>query len=607
LGPRGTSGSFGPVYRVVPHVLIIVLSGALLLPTRTARAWTETDIQSVAAEVSLRPDGGARVVLDVMVRVRRGWLEGLEVTGLDPNLVLDPDAPPRWQPVLPAEEDADAREAAPPASEPEVQMRGGRLQLTFPRRSAPRPGSYRATVTYFTTVTGERTRGDRIRIGWTLPAWRSGLDDVTVRVHGPPGTRAAAGAASAPSNVTITRTEEGSTAVVTFHRTHLPRTLAWRVEVEVPARAMEDVVAHAASAGVAASASPPSQDHETPPLSPTWPWPLALLALGIALGKLLATSRACRGRRVPCAGLVPLPRGLRAAACVAATLAAIPVYAAAPVVGVLLLATLPLLVWERPPATWATPPGLGAFRRAGRRDLGRTRHQAWRDRLAPAALLDMGSPLGALVLVGATAAAWATCLRWASPGPWTLAHLVLTLLPLGLAASPRVLPRTPEQRLALLHRLATKLRWDLVAGPPLALALRIYEGPEGRWEDARLRCELAQPAEGLVHLDVAVAHERSGGELRSEPVLLAVTRTGSPADERLAAALPGAARMTAPGGRTAHVLAFGGDPARALAAAMVAASDDGSKHVSAAEAPVQPTPEAALLGGTAPTGATAAL
>jgi hypothetical protein len=595
------------VYRVVPHALLVVLTGALLLTARTARAWTETDIQSVAAEVSLRPDGGARVVLAVMVRVRRGWLEGLEVTGLDPHLVLDPAAPPRWQPVFPAEEDEDARAAAPPAIEPEVQVHGGRLQLTFPRRSAPRPGTYRATVTYFTTVTGERARGDRMRIGWTLPAWRSGLDDVTVRVHGPPGTRAAAGAVSAPSNVTVTRAEEDGTAVVTFHRTHLPRTLAWRVDVEVPARAMEDAVAHAASAGAAASASPSSHGHETPPLSPAWPWPLALLALGIALGKLLATGRACRGRRVPCAGLVPLPRGLRAAACVGATMAAIPLYAAAPVAGVLLLAALPVLVWERPPATSAPPPGLGAFRRAGRRDLGRTRHQAWRDRLAPAALLDAGSPLGALVLASATAAVWAACLRWASPGPWALAHLVLTLLPLGLAASPRVLPRTPEQRLALLHRFATRLRWDLVAGPPLALAFRIYEGPEGRWEDARLRCELAQPAEGVVHLDVAVAHERSGGELRSEPVLLAVTRTGSPADERLAAALRGAARMTAPGGRTAHVLAFGGDPARTLAAAIVASSDDAPKRASAAEPPVPRAPEAALLGGTAPTGATAAL
>ncbi|MFW6051609.1 MAG: hypothetical protein ACODAU_10560, partial [Myxococcota bacterium] len=216
----------------IQHALL--MAGAWVAAAAPARAWTEADVRAVRAEVDVAPDGGAHVQLELGVKVRRGWLEGLEVAGLDPDLELDPERPPWWIPV----DDGDA-EREPPAFEPDVRVfRDGRVQLRFIDRRSPRRGTYRAGFAYRTRLQVEPAADDRLRLRWTLPPWRSGLDDVEVRVHAPGRAHPAKSLPDAPSGVRVTRQEDADGTTLTFRRTHLPRTVAWPVAVEVPAGAM---------------------------------------------------------------------------------------------------------------------------------------------------------------------------------------------------------------------------------------------------------------------------------------------------------------------------------------------------------------------------------
>ena len=51
-------------------------------------AWTEAAVRSVQAEIDLSPDATAEVSLRARVRVHGGWLEGLEIAGLDPEQLV---------------------------------------------------------------------------------------------------------------------------------------------------------------------------------------------------------------------------------------------------------------------------------------------------------------------------------------------------------------------------------------------------------------------------------------------------------------------------------------------------------------------------------------
>jgi hypothetical protein len=529
-------------------VALMVMASGALWPAG-ARAWTETDVQSVSAHVAIRPDGGAHVTMELTVRVRRGWLEGLEITGLDPDLVPDPAHPPRWSPVEPPD---GAPDEAPPGPTPTLDARGGRIQLTFPRKDAPRRGTYHARFAYFTTVRTEASEQGRTRVGWSLPPWRAGLDDVQVTLEAPAGSRPAVDAQTAPSNVTVTHTERGGSAFVTFQRAHLPRTVSWPLAVDVPTSAMDAVDGPTApEEAPAAQVGGPTEREASPS-----PWPLILLLLLLALGKIVAHRRASRLLALPSRGLVALPWGVRAAACAGAAVGGILLYPSHPTLGVGALLVLPLMTWTRVPS--ALPAArLGAFRRLGPDDRRRARRRRRLQALHPLALLHVGSPAGALLLTTTAAGvAWAVHL-WAPEPSWAWIHALAVGLPLGLAASPRALPASPEARLARLERLARRLRVPLSSAGGYALGAWVHEDTQGRWQDVRLRVEVPHPLPGLVHLDLAVASVPACGELWPEVVLLAVTRRGSVADDHLGSSMHAPTRIEAPGGRVVRIASVG--------------------------------------------------
>lgn len=155
---------------------------AALFAAAPARAWTDAAVRSVQARVELRPDASARITLTATVRVHGGWLEGLELAGLDPDLVLDETAPPFAL-------DAEGQRYEPRA---EV-LAGGRVLLAFGRRGAPRRGTITVTIAYTTSLAHRATEPledeGLVRVRWTLPGWRSGLDGVQIEIVAPRGTR----------------------------------------------------------------------------------------------------------------------------------------------------------------------------------------------------------------------------------------------------------------------------------------------------------------------------------------------------------------------------------------------------------------------------------
>src|SRR5690606_19756085 len=137
----------------------------------------------------------------------------------------------------------------------------GRIFLSFPRREAPRRGHYHAELRYRASIAGRTRPTDegRVRFDWTLPGWRSGLDGVSIQVRAPRGAVLAA-----PDDllgVEARSHDEGDQTVLTFHRAHLPRTIAWSVAFELP----EASVAEALRRPSAPAAPPPTPRRAAPP------------------------------------------------------------------------------------------------------------------------------------------------------------------------------------------------------------------------------------------------------------------------------------------------------------------------------------------------------
>ncbi|MFW5926284.1 MAG: hypothetical protein ACOCV4_08970 [Myxococcota bacterium] len=492
---RGTVGVLGAV--------CICLAAA-----GSARAWTETDVQSARAEVDVGSDGRARVVLELEVRVRGGWVEGLEVAGLDPDVQLDPKRPAWWLQV------DESEDGAPPASfEPDLKVyEDGRVHFRFPRRRAPRRGTYRAGFAYETRLQARALDDDRVRLGWTLPPWRSGLDDVTVTLHAPEGARPAVEPPDAPSAVQASRSEKGDRTTIRFRRAHLPRTVAWTVGVTVPSRAVDLALRPEPSV------APPRTAGSTPTPTGTsgaLPWLVAAALMLLVAAKLWLYGRACREARVRPRPLVPLPPWLRTALSAAAALGAAAAWAHLPAAALALVGAVPLLAMERLPRPPA-PPRLGAFRRVRREDLRLARRRAWWHR--------------------------------------------------GLALAPGagLLPTSPALRLRRLERVARELRFELDCAVPMALELAVHEDQAGHWQDARLSCVLPRAPSGLLRLHVSVADRPEAGHLRCEPVLVVVTRRASMADTLLDDVATWDERIEAPGARVARVVRLGPSPGDTL-------------------------------------------
>jgi hypothetical protein len=415
--------------RGLPAVGLLVLLASLAVPS-PASAWTDATVRTASADIALTPDGRARVALRARVRVDGGWLEGLDVEGLDADAQLDADAPPVFR---------DANGVALPV---EVTARaGGRVGFRFARRAAPRRGEYELELAWFTSLAdGVTAREDgTLRARWVFPAWRYGLDGVEIRWLVPAGARSSESAeALSPVELEEVATD-GPTALgarrITFRRAHLPRTSDWVTSVDVPASAWPHVspvatdraaLEHGAPGDVSpgdespegaplarvqgedgARSGPPSRASAASP--PDAPDVRALLALLIALGAWLKR-RDLEARAVSASAvhepLLPAPR-------VVATLASMALAAAAvasrflivpPAALVGLAALVVGLGWQKR-QLGAARPRMHALAPLRSRHVVAARREAVLGWLAPGGWLEPAR-LGVPATLGALALAW---------------------------------------------------------------------------------------------------------------------------------------------------------------------------------------------------------
>ncbi len=536
-----------------PLLLVLALHAAFA-PTG-AQAWTDAHVRSVRAHVEVQPEGRARVAMELLVRIHGGWLEGLEVAGLDPDLTLDEGKPP-WA----VSDDEPTLKFAPHARVDEE----GRLSLSFRGRNAsPRRGTVRVGFVYTTNLAHRATEGlsnGRVRVRWTLPPWRSGLDGVELALTVPPGAeQTAASTADRRAAVGFDRYALDDRTVFRWQRAHLPRTLAWTVEVDVPAESM--------SAELRAPPEPPRPKPRVlvgSRAEPSRAAPVVLVAalLLLVLLRRRTVARACRRAGAVPRSLVALPATLSTVAAVGCAAGAALVWADRPLLGLGLAAVLAVLSLDRAPALSAHAPRLGRFRAVRPVDLSRARRAVWARRLGLVTPVDLTTPAG-IVLIATLGLAVHLAASDGQLGsdPTLLAGLLLLAVP-ALTGTRWQLPPTPELRVAALARHAARLRVDL-GGVPIALALVVHADPQDRWQDARLRIVTPDAPAALVRLDVAIGDTVELGGVRSVLVALAVTRRGSTADAALGHALD-AAREEHAGDRVARIAPIAGDLGQAV-------------------------------------------
>jgi hypothetical protein len=207
--------------------LVCLVLVALSSASSPARAWTRTVVHSARATVEVEREATLYILLRLDVEVHAGWLHELELVDLGPNVELDRYRPPYFR----SEEGEVFR--------PEAELHeDGRIRLWFHRREAPRRGEYRVFMRYRTDADARATevKGQpRARIVWSVPAWETGLHDVSVELRAPKGTVVPDEARETSPGVDFTVTERPNRTIVKWRRIHLPRMTAWPLTIDAPA------------------------------------------------------------------------------------------------------------------------------------------------------------------------------------------------------------------------------------------------------------------------------------------------------------------------------------------------------------------------------------
>jgi hypothetical protein len=494
---------------------VLAVAAAVTAPA-TARGWTDAHVRGAHAHVEVRPDGTARVSMELLVRIHGGWLEGLEVAGLDPDFALDETKPP-W---------AVSGEDPSVKFEPTARTDRDRLSLSFRGRGAsPRRGTLRVGFVYATSLAHRATagRGDgTIRVRWTLPPWRSGLDGVSIAVTVPRGSVPAS--EDTRSSLGVERWDLGDRTLLVWQRSHLPRTVPWTVEVDVPDSAM--------ASALRTPAAPPRPKLRSTARAPAEPVLAGPIVLAVALCVLVLLGRAsfahaCRVAAAEPRPLVPLPFWLLAPVVIGACGWAALHWIERPPLALAALAAVALLSLQRTPAHLSHAPRLGRFRPAVRRDLSCARRAEWARLLGLVTPVDVTTPIGLGLAAAAATGIWRAAELGALP-PLFVEATALLALPM-ITATRAHLPTTPPIRLARLARLARRWRLELGDGPAHALALVVHADASDRWQDARLRIVPERAPDDLRRLDVALADRRDVGAHGAVPVLIAAARPASAA------------------------------------------------------------------------------
>ncbi len=520
-----------------------------LFASAPAHAWTDAAVRSVHARVELERDASAYVTLTATVRVHGGWLEGVELAGLDPDLVLDETAPPYAL-------DEEGQRYEPRA---EV-LSGGRVQLAFGRRGAPRRGTVTVTIAYRTSLAHRATEPvdgeDRVRVRWTLPGWRSGLDGVQIEVLAPRGTRMGPRDESdtgASLETEVDDVPEGT--LLRWRRAHLPRTLAWVVAADVPSDALDPSLRAAASAPVPVAPVSTATPRVPLDLSSFWLGLAALVAL-LACAKMIVVARQARRSRARARPLLLASSYVRAPIALALCACA-PPCAGEPLLALGLLAAAAMSAAYRT-AVHEEASALGAWRAADAAWIRAASRARWARWIGPSSLLDATTPLGAAHL-----ALWMIA-PWLSPLPFEIAVCVCVLpLPILATGTRLAFPTGPTDALARLLGHARRMR-----ALPEGVGLRpvLHVSARGEVQDARLRTILDRRPRGLLRLDLVIVEAQHAGGYERDVRLLILTREGSAAERAAAERLSDLRASTSPGGRRVARVAQLGELARIVAA-----------------------------------------
>ncbi|MFK8001156.1 MAG: hypothetical protein AB8H86_16300 [Polyangiales bacterium] len=515
--------------------------GALLAFPAPSSAWTEAEIETLRAELHVREDASVRVEMTLQLHVHGGWLERLEVAGLDEGFVLD-------------EESVRFRGEGQPRHPRVVRRDDGRLQFNFARRDAPRRGHYEIRFNYQTNLSATaRPEGERTRYDWTLPGWRTGLDGVEIVVVGPNSLQFAE-SEDVLATIAKERSQEGEVTTLSWKRAHLPRTVPWTLGFTfggpsaAPA-ALVDAPEETAEAG-------PSESEEPPPL--LW---LSILAL---IGLLSFRGRATRHGVTP-RPLVPLAAAIRIALLILAGALSFADTSSVPLFTPIACFAVMLLSFERTPAA-AAAPRLGTWRALGSAERLPILHRPWD------AFFDGTSLVGVLSLFAVMGSAWVMGFR----SIW-----MLTLVTPWLTGTRRQLPLDlGAKRRRLLQAAAS------APAGAYALGLAIHECADGHAQDVRLRVATKHRCNGLVRFDIVSAERQGPGGLYAVERVLVVAREGSPAHALAASHFAPDAGHATPGGRTVWAAPL--DEVRALASLLGAAPKRRKRRQSRRPRPAAP-------------------
>ncbi|MGB3051702.1 MAG: hypothetical protein WBB42_11925 [Polyangiales bacterium] len=462
--------------------LLLCVFAAVLGSSSTAQAWTRTVVKGARATVDVERDATLSILLRLDVEIHAGWLHELELVDLGDGVELDRYRPPYFR----SEEGEIFRPEA------EV-LADGRIHLSFPRREAPRQGEYRVFMRYRIQADARAIEDtEQARVVWSVPAWETGLHDVSVQIRAPKGSSVPSELHDAPPGVDFQVAEHPERTIVEWRRIHLPRLTAWPLSLDVPLQAI-DLRVSAPDAPTPAGFHPLSTPEERPIA-----WTLLLIAVLVLLKR-----RAVQVRMGPNALLVRSPWVFVVA--VSGIVLAIgqwltPSY---------LLCAVPLLAFAlHRPARWTATPAHQDWRPALATELPKTETRA-------SELLDGTSTTGLAVLLAS-----GTCLI--ALGETTAA---LLLLPVFLTGTRYHMPATASQAADALRRFASELSVPVEA-PEMSFSWELSSDAA-----PRLRTHLPRRRAGLTSLSFALASSPVGFVLRRKVMLVVETRAQSDADD----------------------------------------------------------------------------
>ena len=486
-------------------VVAVVFSAAA-----PALAWTRTVVHSASARVEVEPEATLYVLLRLDVEVHAGWLHELELVDLGSDVEIDRYRPPYFR----SEEGEVFR--------PEAELHeDGRIRLSFPRRGAPRRGEYRVYVRYRTDADVRAVEVDgqrRARVVWSLPAWETGLHDVSVEFRAPKGSRAPDEMLDVSPGTSVEVTETPRHTLVRWRRIHVPRLTSWPLALDAPS----DSIALPAEAP-----TPPAPIAFRPlpaPLDEPVAWVTFIVAL-LALAKRRVVEMKVGRKRLWIAA--PWPTAIAAAGAIAG---AAQFFAPTHMAWSFPLITLALHRPLRDPA----PPEARTWTEA--RFKGHTR---WPE-LAP---FDATTALGGITLLALSA------LIFSIGEP----EGALLLLPLFLAGTRHHVPPNASEARRILSAFASTLEIPEDA-PPMGFA----------WERAddgahRVRVELPSARTGLLSVSFVVTSSSSGFLRRRDVMLEVQTRTQSDAEDLMRRRDPTGGEVRAVEGSLARLVPWSDD------------------------------------------------